>query len=69
MKFSLKSQEYIELNKLLQILSWADSGGEAKQIITEELVSVNGTIELRKRCKIRAGSVVAFNGETCKVVE
>lgn len=68
MEFSLKNQEYIELNKLLQILNWVGSGGEAKNVINEELVLVNGTVELRKRCKLRLGDKVVFQDLECVII-
>jgi ribosome-associated protein len=50
--------EYIELIKLLKAARVCFSGGEAKQIVEEEMVQLNGNIELRKRAKIRVGDVV-----------
>lgn len=50
--------EYIELNKLLKLLNLSFSGGEAKNLIADGLVSVDGDVETRKRRKIRSGSVV-----------
>ena len=61
-EFILESGEYIELNHLLKILGFCDSGGIAKAVIAEGLVKVDGGVELRKRCKIRKGSVVEFEG-------
>lgn len=66
-EFSLAGHEFIELHKLLKITSVALSGGEAKVMIAEGLASVDGTIELRKRCKIRAGQTVECNGTTIAV--
>lgn len=57
-----QGEEYIELNKLLKILDWVNSGGEANIMITEGEVYVNGQLETRKRKKMRSGDVVAFNG-------
>ena len=51
-------QEFIELHKLLKFLGIAESGAEAKMLVSEGLVSVDGALELRKACKIRAGQVV-----------
>lgn len=50
--------EYIELIKLLKAARICFSGGEAKQMVEEEMVQLNGNIELRKRAKIRVGDVV-----------
>ena len=52
--------EFIELNQLLKMVGVCDSGGAGKVLVAEGLVSVDGHIELRKTCKIRAGSVVTL---------
>jgi len=43
------------------------SGGEAKARVAAGDVTVDGRPELRKRCKILAGQVVAFSGERLRV--
>ena len=50
--------EYIELNQLLKVCGLAGSGGEGGAIVTQGNVGVDGQVELRKRCKIRAGQTV-----------
>ncbi len=60
-------EEPIELCQLLKFSGLVGTGGEAKQVIVQELVSVNGEIETRKRRKIVAGDRVAF-GDRCVVV-
>ncbi|MDO9079908.1 MAG: RNA-binding S4 domain-containing protein [Desulfuromonadales bacterium] len=67
-EFALVGHEFIELHKLLKITAIALSGGEAKMMIAEGLVSVDGSVELRKRCKIHAGQIVECNGHTVTVV-
>ena len=52
------NQEFIELHKLLKFLGVAESGAQAKILVAEGLVHVNGEVELRKACKIRAGQIV-----------
>jgi ribosome-associated protein len=52
------NQEYIELHKLLKFLGVAESGAQAKLLVAEGLVTVDGAVELRKACKIRPGQVV-----------
>jgi ribosome-associated protein len=59
-EFKIKDGEFIELHNLLKVLGLCDSGGIAKTVIAQGLVRVDGTIELRKRCKIRAGQIVEF---------
>lgn len=61
------SGEYIELCKLLKAANLVMSGGEAKEVIVRELVTVDGTIETRKRCKIRPGQTVQFEGRIVNV--
>ncbi len=54
------STDYIELHQLLKIAGPCVSGGQAKYLISEGLVFVDGKIELRKKCKIRPGQEVVF---------
>ncbi len=48
----------VELYKILKFESIASSGGEAKYMIVEGFVKVNGTIETRKRKKIYPGDII-----------
>ena len=50
--------EFIELHKLLKIEGVCASGGEAKMLVASGAVRVDGAVELRKACKIRAGRIV-----------
>ena len=43
------------------------SGGEGKEVVAQGLVSVDGQPETRKRCKIRPGQTVEFEGNTIHV--
>lgn len=61
------TDEFIELNKLLKHVNWVASGGEAKFVISEGRVKVNGDVETRKRKKIFPGDVVEFGQETVRV--
>jgi ribosome-associated protein len=65
--FKLNGKEFIELHDLLKVMGLCDSGGMAKTVISEGQVKVDGTVELRKRCKIRTGQVVEFEGREIKV--
>ncbi|NQZ75473.1 MAG: RNA-binding S4 domain-containing protein [Ekhidna sp.] len=58
--FELEGHDFIELNKLLKIEQLASSGGEAKQLIDEGLILVNGEVEKQRRKKLRSGDVVKF---------
>lgn len=64
----LISREPIELYKILKIENMVRSGGEAKAVIAEGLVRVNGMIETRKRKKIMSGDVVEFGDEAVRII-
>lgn len=66
-QFTLEGKEFIELNNLLKVTGLCGSGGVAKLLIADGLVKVDGVVEMRKRCKIRAGQGVEFQGETIEV--
>lgn len=54
--------EYITLDALLKATGLAGSGGSAKQMIIGGQVQVDGQVELRRGCKLRAGQVAAMPG-------
>ena len=53
--------EFIELHNLLKLMGLADSGGSAKARVAMGDVKVDGKVELRKTCKIRAGQSTLKN--------
>jgi len=61
-EFDLKGKEFIELDNLLKLKGLCATGGQCRIAIAEGLVKVDGKAELRKRCKIRAGQAVEFEG-------
>jgi ribosome-associated protein len=65
--FNLEDHEFIELHNLLKITGLVGSGGMAKNLVSAGQVLVDEQVELRKRCKIRAGQVVEFAGEQIRV--
>ena len=66
-EFQLEGREFIELHNLLKVIGLCESGGMAKAVIAEGMVKVDGNVELRKRCKIRQGQVVEFEGHVITV--
>ncbi|MBD2177285.1 RNA-binding S4 domain-containing protein [Pseudanabaena sp. FACHB-1998] len=60
--------EYITLCNLLKVCGVADTGGAAKLMIVDGDVEVDGQMELRKGCKIRAGQIVSGYGFEISVV-
>jgi ribosome-associated protein len=56
-------EEVIRLGQLLKLAGFADSGGEARTLLEEGLVTVNGELESRRGRQLRAGDIVAVDGE------
>ncbi len=57
------SKEPVELSKSLSFEGLAASGGEAKALIADGQVLVNGQVETRKRKQIVSGDILEFAGE------
>ena len=57
LRFDL-DRDHVELNQLLKLSGVCDSGGAGKALVASGVVTVDGVVELRKTCKIRAGQVV-----------
>lgn len=53
-------REPVELYKVLKFEGLASSGGEAKQLIADGHVEVNGAVEIRKRRKMRHGDKIGL---------
>ncbi len=60
-------EEPIELYKILKFENMVGSGGEAKYVISEGQVIVNGKIETRKRKKIFSGDIVEFGENKIRI--
>jgi ribosome-associated protein len=60
--------EFIPLDALLKTTGFASSGGTAKAMVAAGQVQVDGQLELRKRCKIRAGQVISVGGAIVRVI-
>lgn len=59
--------EYIKLDSFLKLVNEAGSGGEAKILISEGQVTVNGEPEARRGRKLRPGDMVGINGKSHRV--
>ncbi|MBQ4839248.1 MULTISPECIES: RNA-binding S4 domain-containing protein [Pseudoalteromonas] len=60
-------EEPIELCNLLKVLDFAETGGQAKQLITLGYVAVNDELCTQKRKKIYSGDTLQFDGEVFKL--
>lgn len=63
-----KDQKYIQLNHLLQVIDVVQTGGHAKLMIQDEMVSLNGQTETRVRKKLYEGDVIAFEDSQIEII-
>ena len=61
------NREPVELHKILKFEGLVSSGGEAKLLIGDGQVTVNGEVETRKRRKMVTGDVIEFRGDQLQV--
>lgn len=62
-----RSQPYIKLDQFLKWQGIAQTGGEAKIIIKQGVVKVNGEEEIRRGRKLVTGDIVKVAGQTHRV--
>lgn len=60
--------ESIRLGQLLKLASLIEVGGDAKVVLADGLVQVNGEVEIRRGRQLRDGDVVALGGQSVRVV-
>ena len=60
--------EFIKLDALLKFAAMVGTGGEAKYVINEGLVKVNGEVCTMRGKKLHDGDTVEFGGEIMKIV-
>ena len=61
------TSEFIKLESALKFAALTATGGEAKAVILERLVTVNGEVCTIRGKKLRDGDVFSFNGETYRI--
>ena len=61
------NKEPVELYKILKFEGLVNSGGQAKSVIDDGLVTLNGKVETQKRKKIVSGDVISLWDDTIKV--
>lgn len=62
------NRQPVELCKLLKIANLVSGGGEAKIVISEGYVLLNGEVEYQKRKKVYHEDVIEFNGELVQLL-
>jgi ribosome-associated protein len=59
--------ESIRLGQALKLSGLADTGGEARALVEEGAVTVNGEVETRRGRQLRHGDVVALGDEALRI--
>ena len=67
-KISIET-EYIKLDSLLKFAAVVGTGGEAKYVISEGMVTVNGEVCTMRGKKLRPGDKVSFQGLDFEIVQ
>jgi len=60
-------EEFIKLGQAVKAAGLVESGVEAKLVIQEGKVKVNGNIETQRGKKLFGGEIISFNGEEIKI--
>ena len=59
--------DYIKLGQALKLAGMVGSGVEAKIMIQDGQVLVNGEVELQRGKKMHPGDIFSFNGEEAQI--
>lgn len=59
--------EYIKLGQALKASGLVESGVDAKYVIEDGLVKVNGETEYQRGKKLRAGDLIQYDGQEVKI--
>lgn len=60
-------EDFIKLGQALKLAGLVESGVDAKFVIQDGLVNVNGQIETRRGKKLIAGDMIEYDGQTIRV--
>ena len=67
-QFQLRAgEDFIRLGQVLKAVGLVETGAEAKEVIQDGLVSVNGETETRRGRKMRRGDIVFYNGKELQI--
>ena len=61
--------ELIKLGQALKAANLVEDGVEAKYVIQDGLVTVNGEVDTRRGRKLYDGDVVSYDGQEIKIVK
>ena len=66
--FQLRAgEDFIRLGQVLKAAGMAETGAEAKEVIRDGLVMVNGETETRRGRKLHSGDVVLYDGKELRI--
>lgn len=60
--------DYIPMIQLLKAAGLVQTGGEAQIVVEHGEVVYNGTVDYRKRLKVKPGDIVEFRGQKIKAI-
>lgn len=61
-------EDYIKLGQALKAVGLVESGVDAKFVIQDGLVKVNGQVEVQRGKKLVSGDLVEFDGQTIQIL-
>lgn len=64
-----EEDEFIKLGQSLKKAGLVGSGVDAKMVIQDGQVNVNGKVEYQRGKKLHDGDIVTYNGETIQIVK
>ncbi|MFJ2551907.1 RNA-binding S4 domain-containing protein [Microbacterium sp. NPDC087591] len=59
--------DMIRLGQFLKYSGLLDSGGDAKEVVIDGYVTVNGEVDRRRGRQLHDGDLVSFEGRTVRV--
>ena len=59
--------EFIKLGQAMKLAGMVGSGVDAKMVIQDGLVTVNGVVEERRGRKLYSGDIISYNGESVQI--
>ena len=60
-------EDYIKLGQAIKAVGYVENGVEAKFVIQDGYVKVNGEVEFQRGKKLVAGDIVEFDGNILKI--
>ncbi len=62
-----EQDDFIKLGQALKAAGLVENGAEAKDVILDGMVTVNGEIDTRRGKKLYSGDIVEYDGEQIKI--